>query len=331
VENMNYKYKNSDLKRMQSLSFEMKIRVAQTRILEWYLRFNGKVAVDFSGGKDSTVLLDLARRIDPNIPAVFVDTGIEFPEVKAFVRQIPNVTVIKPQYCKVCVNCGEGCFSKITKNIGWCFPSKEIAQNVKNARLGKPYAWRNFDGINKDGSHSTYKESTYARWQYLIDINLKISDECCDILKEKPLDKWHKDTGLKPIIGVMASESQRRKYAWLATGCNAFDSKKQVSKPLSIWTEQDILRYLLEFNVPYASIYGEILSDKKGHLYTTGESRTGCCLCPIGCHLEKENKFIRLKKSHPDLWEYGIKTLRLGDFLDEVKVNYGGENANTQH
>jgi 3'-phosphoadenosine 5'-phosphosulfate sulfotransferase (PAPS reductase)/FAD synthetase len=149
--------------------------------------------------------------------------------------------------------------------------------------------------------------------------------------KENPLNKWHKAMDLKPIIGIMASESHRRKYAWLATGCNAFDSKKQLSKPLSVWTEQDVLRYLLEFNVPYSSIYGEISKDKKGNLYTTGESRTGCSLCPIGCHLEKENKFIRLKNSHPDLWEYGINSLGLGEFLETLNVDYGGENQNVKN
>ena len=38
----------------------MKIQVSQTRILEWYKAWDGKVYVSFSGGKDSTVLADLA-------------------------------------------------------------------------------------------------------------------------------------------------------------------------------------------------------------------------------------------------------------------------------
>ena len=62
---------------MQGWSLERKIQVTQTRILEWYLRFGGQVFVSFSGGKDSTVLLDIARRVYPDIPAVFVDTGLE--------------------------------------------------------------------------------------------------------------------------------------------------------------------------------------------------------------------------------------------------------------
>lgn len=78
---------------MQSWSLQRKIQVTQTRIIEWYQKNNGKVYVSFSGGKDSTVLLDLARRIYPDIPAVFIDTGLEYPELRDFVKTIPNVTL----------------------------------------------------------------------------------------------------------------------------------------------------------------------------------------------------------------------------------------------
>lgn len=78
---------------MQSWSLQRKIRVTQTQIIEWYQKNNGKVYVSFSGGKDSTVLLDLARRIYPDIPAVFIDTGLEYPELRDFVKTIPNVTL----------------------------------------------------------------------------------------------------------------------------------------------------------------------------------------------------------------------------------------------
>lgn len=50
---------------MQAWSLERKIRVTQAKILEWYHHYGGKVAISFSGGKDSTVLLDLARRAFP--------------------------------------------------------------------------------------------------------------------------------------------------------------------------------------------------------------------------------------------------------------------------
>lgn len=70
------KYTLEDLKTMQAWSLERKIQVTQTRLIEWYHKFGGKVYVSFSGGKDSTVLLHIARQLYPDIEAVFVDTGL---------------------------------------------------------------------------------------------------------------------------------------------------------------------------------------------------------------------------------------------------------------
>lgn len=82
---------------MQSWPLERKIQVTQTRIVEWYQKFNGQVYVSFSGGKDSTVLLDIARRIYPDIEAVFINTGLEYPEVRQFALSKENVTALRPE------------------------------------------------------------------------------------------------------------------------------------------------------------------------------------------------------------------------------------------
>ena len=72
---------NEDLKELQSKSLEEKIQISTARIIEWYEHWDGKVAVSFSGGKDSTVLLDLVRNVYPDVIAVYSDTGLEFPEI----------------------------------------------------------------------------------------------------------------------------------------------------------------------------------------------------------------------------------------------------------
>ena len=90
-------YTRQDLSVMQAWPLKRKIRVTQAKIIEWYHHYGGKVAVSFSGGKDSTVLLDLARRAFPDIPAVFVDTGLEYPEIREFVKTVPNVTWLRPE------------------------------------------------------------------------------------------------------------------------------------------------------------------------------------------------------------------------------------------
>ena len=97
---------------------------------------------------------------------------------------------------------------------------------------------------------------------------------------------------------------------------------------MSFWTEQDVLRYLKEYDVPYASVYGDIVENEDGTLRTTGERRTGCVFCMFGVHLEDEpNRFQRLAVTHPKLYEYCMKPaseggLGLAEVLDYVGVDY---------
>ena len=89
------KHNSYDLKQMQSLPLSAKIVMTKQRIIDWYEFWNGNVYVSFSGGKDSTVLLHLVRSIYPDVEAVFVDTGLEYPEIKQFVKSIDNVIILR--------------------------------------------------------------------------------------------------------------------------------------------------------------------------------------------------------------------------------------------
>jgi len=304
------KHTAEDLKIMQSWPLSRKIMVTQTRIMEWYMRFDGKCSVSISGGKDSAILLDLARRCYLDIEAVYVNTGLDFPEVRKFAMDTPNVTVLQPKLR----------FDEVVREHGWCFPSKDVAHTIYYARKGSQWAIDRLNGVNADGSPSRWRQSHYKKWAFLLDAPFKISANCCGIMKENPLDKYRKETGKHPIVGTMAIESERRRQAWLKTGCNHFDSKQPVSKPLSFWTNADALRYIRDYKIPIASVYGDIMEDAKGRLSTTGEQRTGCVFCPVGCHRDKINRFQRLAVTHPKLHEYCMDALGLGAFLDYIGV-----------
>lgn len=304
------KHTKEDLKTMQSWSLAQKIMVTQTKIIEWYMRYKGQVYVSFSGGKDSTVLLDLARRVNPDIEAVFVDTGLEYPEIKTFIKSFDNVTIIRPE-----MN-----FRKVIEKYGYPIISKAVAHSVSVAK-------RNPNGAVYKNLFNPEKRGPYAMYKYedLLSTPFDVSEQCCNVMKKKPAHAYSKMTGKKPFIGTMACESTMRKTQWLNHGCNAFGIKHPASQPLSFWTEQDILQYLKEFKIPYASVYGEILKDESGKYYTTGVNRTGCVFCGFGCHLEKEpNRFQRLKVTHPKLWEYCMKPWDKGGLgMKEVLAKIG--------
>ena len=302
-----------DLKIMQNWSLWKKIQVTQAKIIEWYCRFNGKVSISTSGGKDSAVLTHIARRCFPDIEAVYVNSGLDFPEVRRFAIATPNVTVLKPKMR----------FDEVVSKYGWCYPSKDVAQTIYYARKGSIWALNRFKGLNRDGTPSKYRQNHFVKWAHLVDAPFIISAKCCDIMKEAPLEQHRRESGKHPIVGTMATESLRRKQAWLQTGCNNFNSKKPVSKPLSFWTETNILQYIRDFKIPIPSVYGDIVEDKKGKLITSQEKRTGCVWCPVGCHLDKVNRFQRLAETHPKLHDYCMNTLGLGAFLDYIGVAKG--------
>ncbi|MBQ9486858.1 MAG: phosphoadenosine phosphosulfate reductase family protein [Selenomonadaceae bacterium] len=307
---MELKYTKEDLKRLQSLPLYEKINLSKLRITEWYEHWQGKVCVSYSGGKDSTVLLKLVRELYPDVPAVYVDTRLDFPEVREHVKNTDNVIWLKPE-----MN-----FRKVIDTYGFCYPSKPCALHIDAARRNVPYALQIFEGKKKDGTPQNINEK-FKRWKWLIDVDVKISAKCCEVMKERPLNKFQKENGVYPFIGILAYESQRRQMAWYMNGCNNFtNSKRANSKPIAFWTEQDILRYIVDNAVVIPTVYGSIIADKSGKLSTTGESRTGCIFCPIGAHLQKPNKFQRMKETHPQLYKYCMNELGLDEFLIKVGV-----------
>jgi 3'-phosphoadenosine 5'-phosphosulfate sulfotransferase (PAPS reductase)/FAD synthetase len=306
------KFTNDNLKELQSLPLDLKIQKTATRVMEWQREFDGKVYISFSGGKDSTVLLDIARKIDPRIEAVFVNTGLEYPEISQFAMSKDNVKKLKPKIR----------FDQVIDKYGYPVVSKEQAAFIQEYRDTKSdkLADIRWNG-NKYG-----RGKISEKWKFLVDAPFKISDKCCDVMKKEPCKQYEKETGNYPIIGTMASESAQRKSNWLMYGCNAFDKKRPTSQPMSFWTEQDVLMYLKYSNIPYASIYGDIIEIDDGVLATTGESRTGCMFCMFGVHAEGcPNKFQRMKITHPNQYDYCIrneKGLGLGSILDYMEVAY---------
>lgn len=124
-----------DLRQMQSLPLRAKIRMTEARIRAWHDYWNGNIYISFSGGKDSTVLLDIARKLYPDIQAVYVDTGLEYPEVRDHVKTVDNVEWLYP--CKWDKHKREYVrtnFRQVILEYGYPLISKEIAECIQDAR-----------------------------------------------------------------------------------------------------------------------------------------------------------------------------------------------------
>lgn len=333
------KHTKEELKQMQLLPLAAKVSMTQARVREWVREYGESgVYISFSGGKDSTVLLHIVRELYPDTEAVFVDTGLEYPEIRKFVKTFDNVTILRPEMR----------FDEVIKKYGYPMLSKTIAHNVKVAKY-------NPRGKVKENIFSEHKRGPYAmnKWIDLLETDFNICEKCCDITKKKPARAYEKRTGKKPILATMAAESKMREDHWLKNGCNAYDYKNPESCPLSFWTTQDILQYIKINNIPIASVYGNVefeetddqtriaLECSCDKLCTTGCNRTGCIFCGFGAHLEKgETRFERLKRTHPKqyaycmgggeydergLWVPNKQGLGMKHVIDELNKLYGDD------
>ena len=207
----------------QSYPLDVKITMAEMRISK-FVEYYGEsgVYISFSGGKDSLVVLDIARRLYPNIKAVFCDTWMEYPSLRGYVNTFPNVDRVKPDML----------LKDIIDRFGWCFPSKDVSEMIWAARNGKQWAINKLNGLDKNGKPSEYRKQ-YIKWNKLCwDSDILISPYCCIEQKEKPVRRYERETGRHPILGLLAQESARRTEAWIRTGCNSFDGNRPVSKPI---------------------------------------------------------------------------------------------------
>lgn len=117
---------SEELRLLQALPLDLKVARTKQRIREW-VDYWGKdhVCVSFSGGKDSTVLLHIVREMyGDEIPAVFVNTGLEYPEIQRAVRSYPNVVVLTPE-----MN-----FREVLSRYGYPVISKEVSNCIEATR-----------------------------------------------------------------------------------------------------------------------------------------------------------------------------------------------------
>lgn len=347
-------------KQLLALDLQDKEILTYEKLNQWYTAWDGKCYVSFSGGKDSTVLAYLAARYlssfrTPPYPLtlVFVNTGLEYPEIQKFVNEYADW--LQKQFQRIDVQLvrlrPKMNIRQVIAKYGYPAIGKKQARFIRDLQNahGQNNATVNLylTGYNRQGVYcSTMKLAD--KWHYLKDAPFRISEQCCDVMKKASAHRYEGATKEKPIVATMADESQQREKEWQRTGCNAFEGKRPMGKPVSFWTEQDVLRFIVDRHIPIASVYGDIVASDGDNdyaetlidckLHCTGCQRTGCMFCAFGAHLEKgENRFERMKHTHPKhyefcigggewdtdgLWKPNEKGLGYGQVLDYIGVRY---------
>lgn len=359
-----FKIQPQELNERLKWQVDDKIKHALSKFFEYYIFYSGNVYQSFSGGKDSqildwiiqeafkgrwkeflqielTIILDELGMDSKNayqriiidkifgIPTkVFCDTGLEFPEIRKHVKTFEGVVWLKPKMK----------FPDVIENIGVAVGSKKIAMMLRRVTSyilnpsSKNEATKNLylTGIKRDGT----KSKSYGlskRWKKLLNAPFKTSDKCCDIFKKEPWERYATETGRKGITATTVVESMQRRSAYMLTGCNTFDKGKEMCRPISIFTEENVWEIAEIYGIRFCEVYYDrefTIPDGEGGFITVtilGEKRTGCMFCLFGIHLEPKNqlnRFQRLAITHPKQYEFMLSKCGLGIVLKFIGVEY---------
>lgn len=289
----------------------------------FYHKYNGEVYIAFSGGKDSTVMVHLADKwcklmgYNP-IQLVFNNTTNEFSEILDFVRKYGDrVTWLRPKMT----------FAQSLQKNGFPLVSKEQAQRISEAKNTNSEKLRDIrmNGVMRKAKTTgkEYKSGAISeKWKYLVFEDIEVTSKCCDILKKAPVKKFEKETGLRPIIGTTIEESVLRKQQYIKSGgCNDFNGNRPKSRPLSIFTEQDIWNIIERDSIEICPVYYD--QEINGEI-VDGEKRTGCAYCAFGVQYEEDGntKFHRLQKREPKRFNSFMNKLGYAKALSLVGVEF---------
>lgn len=267
-----------ELHNRQQWTLAQKIDHSLGVIDQFIARMDGKVYLSFSGGKDSTVLLHLCEILKPDIKCVFVNTGCESVDVVRFVEKMKaahNIEVIRPKLTP----------RQVWAKYGFPLVSKDQAFKIDLVRKNPNSA--SAQKFMRDGNQFTISKC----FRYLCDTEkckYHTSAVCCNKLKKDPCKRYENESGLRPIVATMASESMLRETDYLRVGqCNKFDQGHEKSKPLSIWMEEDIWQFIRENNIEIAEIYAK------------GVDRTGCVGCGFGAQMKNDRRLETFYRLYP--------------------------------
>ena len=137
-----YLYTENQVREMWKRSYGTQIGIAQAKCFEAIVRMDGKIAVSFSGGKDSAVVLylmaeawSISKHKDEPLQVFFSNTTNEFtsmlPYIREYIKYIEAKFEIKIKFEIVR---GEYTYFQVIDMVGLPFVSKKVARMVRDVK-----------------------------------------------------------------------------------------------------------------------------------------------------------------------------------------------------
>ena len=256
---------------MTENEFLLQDRITKIKSINELYNLNKNAYVSFSGGKDSTVLHFLLDEALPGnkIPRVYLNTGIEYKKVVAFVERE------RERDYRIQIVLSNRNIKSIHQEVGYPFKSKEHSQKVmiyQHSGYGKTVMNYLGEGTKKD-----FLCPEKLRYNFSPEFKIKISDKCCYKLKKEVADKWAKEN--KRPIKITGMRKEEGGLRTSHNACTIFDEGQLIKfHPLQPLNEDFIDWYIKTRNIKLCELYYPPYNFK----------RTGCKGCPFSLDLQKQ-------------------------------------------